>query len=228
MAVNKVVRGDGTALIDLTGDTVTSAEHIMAGYIGHLADGTIVTGTGSGGSTLTEHVIHLDFTDGTDVDIATYYDDTFISSLITSTSPTEYGTKTIDAASLDGTTWYERPTETWETIYSGTVNYNPDSANAYPYCWISELGDTPIADGSVWRITFDGSTYRCVAAPYTIDGYHVFNVIGNPKWSVSTLDDGSDVPFSFYNSEYGAWSGSANVSADTGHTVKIERLVTTA
>lgn len=50
MAVNKVVRGDGTALIDLTGDTVTSAEHIMAGYIGHLANGTVVTGTGSGGA----------------------------------------------------------------------------------------------------------------------------------------------------------------------------------
>lgn len=48
MAVNKVVKSDGTTLIDLTGDTVTSASHIMSGYIGHLADGTQVTGTGQG------------------------------------------------------------------------------------------------------------------------------------------------------------------------------------
>lgn len=227
MANNKVVLSNGTTLIDLSTDTVTSAEHIMAGYIGHLANGSVVTGTGNGGSALTEHVIHLDFADATDLDILVQYNDAFVSSLITSTSPTEYGTKTIDAASLDGTTWYERPTETWETVFGpGTVHYNPDSANDYPYCWIAELGNTPIADGSVWRITFNGSTYRCVAVPYSVDGYHIFNVIGNPKWSVSTLDDGSDVPFSFYNSEYGAWSGSADVADDSEHLVKIERLVT--
>lgn len=47
MAVNKVIRSDGTTLIDLTSDTVTSANHIMEGYVGHLADGTSVTGTGT-------------------------------------------------------------------------------------------------------------------------------------------------------------------------------------
>ena len=50
MAVNKVAKSDGTVLIDLTADTVTSAEHIMSGFIGHLANGTQVTGTGQGGS----------------------------------------------------------------------------------------------------------------------------------------------------------------------------------
>lgn len=48
--VNKVSKADGTNLIDLTQDTVTLPAHIMAGYIGHLADGSRVTGTGSGGS----------------------------------------------------------------------------------------------------------------------------------------------------------------------------------
>lgn len=46
---NRVVY-NGTTLIDLSGDTVTSADHIVSGYIGHLADGSQVTGTGSGGS----------------------------------------------------------------------------------------------------------------------------------------------------------------------------------
>lgn len=49
--VNKVVTSNGATLIDLTGDTVTSAAHIMQGYVGHLADGSQVTGTGSGGGT---------------------------------------------------------------------------------------------------------------------------------------------------------------------------------
>ena len=47
--VNKVVTSNGTTLIDLTGDTVTDASHIMAGKIGHLADGMQVTGTGQSG-----------------------------------------------------------------------------------------------------------------------------------------------------------------------------------
>ena len=45
---NKVT-ANGQTLIDLSNDTVTSADHIVAGYVGHLADGTQVTGTGSGG-----------------------------------------------------------------------------------------------------------------------------------------------------------------------------------
>lgn len=45
MANNKVVKSDGTVLIDLSQDTVTSSDHIVAGYVGHLADGTQVTGS---------------------------------------------------------------------------------------------------------------------------------------------------------------------------------------
>lgn len=45
---NKVT-ANGQTLIDLSQDTVTSASHILQGYVGHLADGTQVTGTGSGG-----------------------------------------------------------------------------------------------------------------------------------------------------------------------------------
>lgn len=46
MAVNKVVKSDGTTLIDLTEDTVTSSDHIVNGYVGHLRSGEQVTGTG--------------------------------------------------------------------------------------------------------------------------------------------------------------------------------------
>lgn len=44
---NKVTAG-GQTLIDLSQDTVTQASHIMSGYVGHLANGQQVTGTGVG------------------------------------------------------------------------------------------------------------------------------------------------------------------------------------
>lgn len=50
MAYNKIIYG-GDTLIDLTSDTVTSAAHIMQGHVGHLANGTQVTGTGTSDAT---------------------------------------------------------------------------------------------------------------------------------------------------------------------------------
>lgn len=41
---------NGTTLIDLSQDTVTSAAHIVSGHTGHLADGTSVAGTYTGAS----------------------------------------------------------------------------------------------------------------------------------------------------------------------------------
>lgn len=48
MGINKIMRGN-TTLLDLSGDTVASAADIVAGKIGHLRDGSQVTGTGQGG-----------------------------------------------------------------------------------------------------------------------------------------------------------------------------------
>ena len=49
MAVNQVKYGN-TTLIDLSTDTVASADDIVEGKIGHLRDGTVVTGTATGGA----------------------------------------------------------------------------------------------------------------------------------------------------------------------------------
>ena len=54
---NKVT-ANGTTLIDLSQDTVTSSDHIVSGYTGHLADGTQVVGTGGGSSTYTATIVH--------------------------------------------------------------------------------------------------------------------------------------------------------------------------
>jgi len=48
MAVNKVTF-DSATLIDLSTDTVVSANDIASGKVGHLNDGTVVTGTAATG-----------------------------------------------------------------------------------------------------------------------------------------------------------------------------------
>lgn len=60
MAVNKVIYG-GETLIDLTGDTLANANQIAKGIVGHLRDGSTVTGTlesGGGGSAMNVQGYH--------------------------------------------------------------------------------------------------------------------------------------------------------------------------
>ena len=48
MAINKIAL-DGATLIDLSTDTVASSDDIVQGKVGHLNDGTVVTGTAATG-----------------------------------------------------------------------------------------------------------------------------------------------------------------------------------
>ena len=206
--------------MDVTGTSAVVSD-VVQNKIFILVDGTVGVGTGtSGGSSLTHHTIHLEFTDSTDTDIDVYYDDSFISSIITSYTPTTYGAKTIDSASLDNVVWYTRPTEIWETIWDAPTGFYPESdPNAYPYCWISDLSSISITVGSRWRVTFDNVEYLLTATSGTYGG-----TIGNPIFAGGS-DDGSGVPCGFFNAGWGAWSGAANVQPDSYHSVKIERLV---
>lgn len=46
---NKVQLADGTVLIDLSSDTLSSADQLMQGVVAHDRTGAVITGTGSGG-----------------------------------------------------------------------------------------------------------------------------------------------------------------------------------
>ena len=220
--------GGGTALFSDASVTTAVESDVGVGKIFLLADGSIGTGTSQGGSTpsATQHTILFEFTDETTQSITGYWDSSFISDAITATAPTEYGGKTVDSASLDGVAWYTRPTETWETIYDGDVLWNPENNGDYPYCWISELGSIPITVGSVWRVTYNNTEYRCTGKTVSLGGQN-YNVFGNPVWLGGT-DDGSDVPFIFIDyTNYNAWSGGLNVpNVQNSYYFKIERLVT--
>ena len=189
---------------------------------GYIVLPTTGTGGGSGGNTpsATQHVVHFVFTDSTTTDFNIYYNDALFGTMITSYTPETYSSKTVQTAALDNVTWYTRPTITWETIFNDTVDYFQDDNATYAYCWISALSDVQIPDNSVWRITFDNVEYLCTAA---YDSTNQMNVLGNFKYSVGA-DNGSDAPFSFYQSAYGAWSGGVDgPNVNSSHTVKIER-----
>ena len=176
--------------------------------------------TGGGTPSATQHTILFEFEDTTSASITAYYDSAFISNAITATTPTEYGGKTVDSASLDGVAWYTKHVGTWETLYDGNGKLEADTP--YPYFWISELADVMVPLGSVWRITFDGTSYVCTVTQ-NIGDYG--GCIGNPLWS-GGADDGSDVPLDLYHTPWGAWSGAADASAGS-HTLKVERQVLT-
>lgn len=215
--VNKVVQSNGTTIIDISDTTAVAADVASGKYI-YLASGQKVEGTASGTPSATSHTILFEFTDETSTTITAYYDSSFISDTITATTPTEYGGKTVDSASLDGVAWYTRPTETWETILDGTTHLEAD--DPYPYFWISDLADVVIPQNSVWRITFDGTSYVCTATQ-TLESFGY--TIGNPLYS-GGADDGSGVPLNLYRSSWGAWSGGADAPAGN-YTLKIERQV---
>lgn len=112
-------------------------------------------------------------------------------------------------------------------MWNATTNYFPESpATTPPYCWISELASVSIPQNSIWRVTFDNVEYNLTATVYnsTYSSY----IIGNPLYA-SGSDDGSGVPFAFFNTPWSAWSGAADVQPydqQTMHSVKIEYLVT--
>lgn len=71
MAKNKVIF-NGQTLIDLSTDTVASAADIVSGKVGHLRDGSVVTGTASGGGAT--NIIHGTFTTGSTTGAAEAHD----------------------------------------------------------------------------------------------------------------------------------------------------------
>ena len=192
-------------------------------------DGYIVLpSTGGGSPSATQHTIHLEFSDSTDTDIDVYYDDSLIGTMITAYEPSTwtYSSKTVYVAELDGVEWYNATPSpvSWETIWDNNISYNKDNDNDYPYCWITGLASVQIPQGSEWRVTYNSVTYNLTAVydQAAFSGYG----IGNPKWSKGT-DNGSNAPFCFTLSPWGAWTGSLNApNSDASYYFKIERQVT--
>lgn len=205
--------------LNISDSTLTTADQLAQGITAYNKLGVKLTGTGSGGGGATEHTIHLEFSDSTDTDIEVDYDDSWVGSLITTTTPSTYGAKTVTLAQLDGVTWYEVSPATWETLYTGNPSANADTP--YNYFWISDLSDVYPLAGEVYRITADNVEYVITAKSSTTSMGETV-CVGNPKYSGGT-DDGTNVPFNFTNLGWGAWTGDTELTAGTPHSLKIER-----
>ena len=79
----------------------TNGTHDVTNYAS-----AVVNVSGSGGSSATQHSIYFEFIDSTNATIPIYYDDSSISSIITTSKPSTYNNKQVTLAQLDGTTWY--------------------------------------------------------------------------------------------------------------------------
>lgn len=109
--------------------------------------------------------------------------------------------------------------ETWETVFNGTAYANADQP--YNYFWIADMTNVYPTIGSEWRVTINGTPYRCTAYLLTSNS---MICIGNPKYSGGT-DDGNPIPANFYNAGWGAMVGDTELVSGVQHAIKFERLV---
>lgn len=181
-------------------------------------DITLTDVTSGGAPSQTQHTILFEFEDSTSASITAYWDGTFISDAIKATTPTSYGGKTVQEASIDGYTWYIKPSENWNILFDESSTFQEGSPNNS--IWIPSLANLHPAVGEVYRVTIDGTVYNLTAHE---DEGVVY--IGNPLYDWGT-DDGSGVPFCLFNNNYGALQGWTELSA-AEHTIKIEKQVTT-
>lgn len=160
---------------------------------------TAVANIPTGGG-LTQHEIHLEFSDSTDTDIEVDYNDSWVGSLITSTEPATYGAKTVTLAQLDGVTWYQPqqiPLNTELVDYSSCVSNKAinSQGEAETTEWYYASDYTPIASG----MTFT----------YTSSLWHYIGFYDSSKAVISTIyvySDGTPDP-NDSNTGHGTLSG---------------------
>ena len=175
----------------------------------------VITSAPGSAPSATRHTLYFEYEDTTTETEYAYYDDSFISSAITATTPTTRGNKTVTSAQLDGVEWYSyTPTPTpsgdWTTVYDGSISVSNRNFELSSVTDTFTLGDT-------WRATLDGTAYTLVVQ-YS-DQFQT-NYIGNIAIIVDWASTGD--PILCYNT--GHIAGNTYL-ADGTHTLKLERQV---
>ena len=160
------------ANITLLGASYTDVPAVVLPQTG----GGTVTFYENGGVSATAHEIYLEFSDSTSETIELYYDDNYISSIITSYQPTTYDNKDIILAQLDGVTWYEYspiPIGVELIDYANVTNdYVVGNTGEVVYeQWYSVSDYTPIAAGMTftyagcrwWNMAFYDSSKNYIS-----------------------------------------------------------------
>ena len=153
--------------------SVTTAveSDVGVGKIFLLADGSIGTGTSQGGGTpsATSHTIYFEFLDNTNQTITGYWDSTFIDSLITGSTPTTIGGKTVTLAQYDGVTWYSYnpsviPLNTQLIDFNAVSNntlLDPGTGEVFEFDWYSTSDYTAVDPAMTFSYTGLGAGSIC-------------------------------------------------------------------
>lgn len=184
----------------------------------------VITSAPGSAPSATRHTLYFEYEDESTETEYAYYDDAFIGTAITATTPTTRDNKTVTSAQLDGVEWYSytptpTPSGNWTTVFDGTVQILDNTP--YSQFWIVSLASVFPVVGETYRITINGTAYTCTAHETDDTVY-----IGNPLYDGGT-DDGSNIPFCFYNPDWGALVGYCAKTLPTGDNVpfKFEKQV---
>lgn len=182
----------------------------------------VITSAPGSAPSATRHTLYFEYEDETTETEYAYYDDSFISSAITATTPTTRSNKTVTSAQLDGVEWYSyTPTPTpignWTTIYDGTLQ----TQNGMDI--ISELSDWYFTDGKQYRVTIDGTSYTCTAETNETGAV----LIGNFDL-YNDITASGDYPFLCFNIGWGGVYVYLQNGGNTTHSFKLEEEQTSA
>ena len=221
MANNKVQLSNGTVVIDLTSDTVTSASHIKSGLVGHLADGTTATGT------LIEKDVKsvtYNLSGGATASISTSEVVTGQGFSVKLTAPTGYNLNdvTVTMGGVDITSQVFTPDEQGGGGGGGTYvrteilaqqTFTGDSSQRR--ATLTGLTEG-FVDGDYYIVTYDGVEWLTTCETLWSTNY----CIGEAMWFLSTGD--AVYPFGvIWTSGTTATVAAANTSQ---HSIKIEHL----
>lgn len=175
----------------------------------------VITSAQSAAPSATRHTLYFEYEDETTETEYAYYDDSFISSAITATTPTTRNNKTVTSAQLDGVEWYSytptpTPSGNWTTIYDGSITVSNRGFELANVTDTFTLNDT-------WRATLDGTAYTLVVQ---YSEQFQTNYIGNLSIITDWTTTGD--PILCYNA--GHVMGNTYL-ADGSHTLKLERQV---
>lgn len=181
----------------------------------------VITSAQSATPSATRHTLYFEYEDESTETVYAYYDDAFIGTAITATTPTTRNNKTVTSAQLDGVEWYSyTPTPTpsgdWTVLYDGSIELW-DSETI-----IEDLVGMTISAGETYRVTLNGTTYTCETAQHSNWGIYYFGNVN--LWD--DTDDGTGMPFVCYEIQWGLKIEIRN-GGNATYSFKLEKLVST-
>lgn len=181
----------------------------------------VITSAPGSAPSATRHTLYFEFEDETTETEYAYYDDSFISSAITATTPATRGSKTVTSAQLDGVEWYSytpapTPSGDWTVLYDGNIELWDGETI------IEDLVGMTISAGETYRVTLDGTAYISETAQHSQWGVYYFGNVN--LWD--DTDDGTGLPFVCYENQWGLKIEIRN-GGNATYSFKLEKLVST-